>query len=76
MPKFEGMSRFWMENVLSSSYVMFEMGLLWLNVLYAEKKSVLRRRLGRWLADQTRVERRQSLQSDSTSTAERLSDPL
>jgi hypothetical protein len=65
-----------MENVLSSSDVMLQKGLLWLNVLNVEKKSALLRRLGRWRADQTRVAKERNSQSDSSSTAEKLSDLL
>jgi hypothetical protein len=63
-----------MENVLSLSDVMFQEGILWLNVLNVEWKSVLLERLGRWLEDQTRKEREQSLQLDSLTIVENLSD--
>jgi len=61
-----------MENVLLSSYVIFEKGILWLSVLNVEEKSVLLQRLGRWLVDEIRVARRRSLQSDSSTIVERL----
>jgi hypothetical protein len=48
--------------------------MLWLNVPNARKKSVLLRRLGRWLAEKTRVAREQNLQSDSISVVEKTSD--
>jgi hypothetical protein len=35
-------------------------GTSWLSVLNVEKKSVLLRRLGKWLVDQIRVEREQN----------------
>jgi len=60
----------------SHPYVMFEKGILWLNVPYVEKKSALLRRLGRWPANQIRVARKQNLQSGSLSTVENLSDLL
>jgi hypothetical protein len=63
-----------MENVLSLSDVMFQEGILWLNVLNVEWKSVLLERLGRWLEDQTRKEREQSLQLGSLTIVENLSD--
>jgi hypothetical protein len=45
----------------------------WQNVPSAEKKLHLRR-LGKWLADQTRQEKEQSLQSAFASAAEKLSE--
>ena len=64
---------FYMENVLSLSDVMFEEGILWLNVLNVEWKSVLLERLGRWLEDQTSKEREQNSLLDSLSIVEKLS---
>jgi len=55
---------------------MFQKGPLWLNVLHVEKKLAHRKRLGRWQANQTRAAREQNLRSDSSNTAEKLSDLL
>jgi hypothetical protein len=63
-----------MENVLLPSHVMFRKGILWLNALNVEKKSVLLPSLGRWLDEQTKVARKQNLQSDSSTIAEKLSE--
>jgi hypothetical protein len=46
----------------------------WLNVLNARKKSVLLRRLGKWLAEKTRVASGLNSQSDSLSVVEKASD--
>jgi hypothetical protein len=59
-----------MENVLSLSYVIYEKGILWLNVLNVKEKSVLLRRLGRWLEGKIRAEREQNLQLDSLNVVE------
>jgi len=64
-----------MENFLSSSDVIFQKGILWLNVPNVKGKSVLLRRLGRWLEEKIRVAREQNLQSDSLNVVENLSDP-
>jgi hypothetical protein len=63
-----------MENVLFPSCVMSEKGILWLNVPCVKRKSVLLRRLGKWLVGKTRAARGQSSQSGSISVVERLSD--
>jgi len=64
-----------MESVLSLSCVMFRKGSLWLNVLSVKEKSVLLRRLGRWLEGKIRVARERNLQLDSLNVVENLSDP-
>jgi len=46
---------------------------MWLSVPNVEWKSALPRSLGRWLEDQTRMEREQSLQLDCLSIVENLS---
>jgi hypothetical protein len=48
--------------------------MLWLNVPSVRKKSVLLRRLGRWLAEKTRVARGPNSRSDSFTVAEKASD--
>ena len=65
-----------MENVLLSLMrdVTLRKGIVWLNVLNVEKKSVLLRKLGRWLDDQIKVERKQRLQLDFLSIVENLSE--
>ena len=62
-----------MENVLSLSCVMLRKGIIWLNVLNVKEKSVLLRRLGRWLEGKIRVAREQNLQLDSLNVVENLS---
>jgi hypothetical protein len=52
----------------------FWRGISWLNVLNVERKLVLLRRLGRWLAERTRVAKEMSLRLDSLSTVEKLTD--
>jgi len=52
---------------------MFEKGSLWLNVLSVKEKSVLLRRLGRWLEGKIRVARERNLQLDSLNVVENLS---
>jgi hypothetical protein len=52
---------------------MFQKGSLWLNVLNVKEKSVLLRRLGRWLEGKIRVAREQNLQLDSFNVVENLS---
>jgi len=64
-----------MENVLCSSHDIIDKGISWPNVLNAEKKSPLQRRHGRWLEELTKPARKQNSQSDSLSTAEKVSDP-
>jgi len=64
-----------MENVLTSSNVIFQKGLLWLNALNVRKKLALQRRPGRWLEGKTRVAKGWSLQLDSFNAVENLSDP-
>ena len=63
-----------MENVLSLSDVMFQEGILWLNVLNVEWKSVLLERLGRWLEDQTRKVREHNSRLDSMNVVENPSE--
>lgn len=46
----------------------------WLNVLNVEWKSVLLKRLGRWLEDRTSKEREQNLPLDSLNVAEKPSE--
>ena len=53
---------------------MFQKGSLWLNVLSVKEKSVLLRRLGRWLEGKIRVARERNLQLDSLNVVENLSD--
>jgi hypothetical protein len=53
---------------------MIEKGTLWLSVLNAREKSVLLRRHGRWLVNQTRVAKEQSLPLDCMSVAVKNSD--
>jgi len=55
--------------------IMFQKGSLWLNVLSVKEKSVLLRRLGRWLEGKIRVARERNLQLDSLNVVENLSDP-
>jgi hypothetical protein len=54
-------------------HVMFEKGISWLNVQNVERKSVLLKRLGRWLAGKTRAARDWSLQLDSLNIVGNLS---
>jgi len=53
--------------------IMFQKGSLWLNVLSVKEKSVLLRRLGRWLEEKTRLAKERNLQLDSLNIAEKLS---
>jgi hypothetical protein len=64
-----------MENVLSSSNVMFRKGFSWPNVLNVRRKSRILKRLGKWLVEKTRKVREQNSPSDSMSAVENLSGP-
>jgi len=63
-----------MENVIFPSNAMLQKVISWLNVLNVKRKLVLLRRLGRWQAEKTRVERELSSRLDSLSTVEKLTD--
>ena len=62
------------KNVASLSDVTLRKGIVWLNVQNVAEKLALLERVGRWRADQTRMEREQSSLYDSSTAVELLSD--
>jgi len=63
-----------MKKVLFSLHTTSEKGVLWQSVPNVEKKLVTLPRLGKWLANQTKAVRKPSLQLDSSTIVELLTE--